>query len=114
MVKNSMIRVQKYLDRLALAKGYHKECIHTFLTGDGTEISLLASDLKALLQFASAAISTTTPPADALDAARYRFLRDTYWGDDKELSIVITLQMNKVWDEKIDEAMASSKGVVER
>lgn len=46
---------------------------------------------------------------DALDAARYRFLRDTYWGDDKELAAVITLQMNKVWDEKIDAAITQSK-----
>jgi hypothetical protein len=52
MIKDSTTRVQKYLDRLATAKGYHKECIHTFLTGDGEEISLLASDLKELVQFA--------------------------------------------------------------
>jgi len=47
--------------------------------------------------------------ADALDAARYRFLRDTCWSSDKELATVISLQMNKVWDEKIDEAMARNK-----
>lgn len=43
------------------------------------------------------------------DAARYRFLRDTCWSSDKELATVISLQMNKVWDEKIDEAMARNK-----
>ena len=43
------------------------------------------------------------------DAARYRFLRDTCWSSDKELETVISLQMNKVWDEKIDEAMARNK-----
>ena len=47
--------------------------------------------------------------ADARDAARYRFLRDTCWSSDKELATVISLQMNKVWDEKIDEAMARNK-----
>lgn len=47
--------------------------------------------------------------ADALDAARYRFLRDTCWSSDKELATVISLQMNKIWDEKIDEAMARNK-----
>lgn len=52
MIKDSTTRVQKYLDRLATAKGYHKECIHTFITGDGEEISLLVSDLKELAQFA--------------------------------------------------------------
>lgn len=59
MIKDSTIRVQKYLDRLATAKGYHKECIHTFLTGDGTEISLRASDLNELLQFVNSVIDDT-------------------------------------------------------
>ena len=57
-------------------------------------------------------LSTSPDPkvqADALDAARYRFLRDTCWSSDKELATVISLQMNKVWDEKIDEAMARNK-----
>ena len=63
MVKNSMFRVQKYLERLASAKQYDKECIHSFGDKDG-ETPLLVSDLKALLQFASANISTTTHPAD--------------------------------------------------
>lgn len=60
MVKNSMFRVQKYLERLASAKQYDKECIHSFGDKDG-ETPLLVSDLKALLQFASANISTTHP-----------------------------------------------------
>ena len=50
-----------------------------------------------------------SPQADALDAARYRFLRDTCWSSDKELATAISLQINKVWDEKIDEAMARNK-----
>ena len=55
------------------------------------------------------AIAPQTNQTDALDAARYRFLRDTYWSSDKELATVISLQMNKVWDERIDEAMARNK-----
>ena len=46
----SLQRIQKYLERLELAKGYHKECIHAFIDKDGEEISLLATDLKVLLQ----------------------------------------------------------------
>jgi hypothetical protein len=55
------------------------------------------------------ATAPQTNQADALDAARYRFLRETCWSSDKELATVISLQMNKVWDEKIDEAMARNK-----
>lgn len=61
---DSASRIQKYLDRLATAKRYNQECIHSFLEGGDTETSLLVSDLKALLQFASATISTTTHPSD--------------------------------------------------
>ena len=60
-----------------------------------------------VLTMANALIAQRT--TDALDAARYRFLRDTCWSSDKELATVISLQMNKVWDEKIDEAMARNK-----
>lgn len=63
-VIDSASRIQKYLDRLATAKQCDKECIHSFGGKDG-ETPLLVADLKALLQFASAAISTTTThPAD--------------------------------------------------
>ena len=63
------------------------------------------------------AVRATAPQAnqaDALDAARYRFLRDTCWSSDKELATVISMQMNKVWDEKIDEAMARNKGEMKK
>jgi hypothetical protein len=43
----------------------------------------------------------------ARDAARYRYLRDVYWGDDKEFMDMIVMQMNKIWDEKIDAAIAT-------
>ena len=60
----SLQRIQKYLDRLAIAKGYHKECIHAFIDKDGAEIPLLATDLKALLQ----QVATTHPTKQGLDA----------------------------------------------
>ena len=77
MIKNSMLRVQKYLDRLATAKQYDKECIHSFGDKDG-QTPLLIADLKALLQLASSAIDATnaTAEADARDAARYRWLHE--------------------------------------
>ena len=46
----SLQRIQKYLERLEAAKGYHKECIHAFADKDGDEIPLLVADLKVLLQ----------------------------------------------------------------
>lgn len=57
----SLQRIQKYLDRLAIAKGYHKECIHTFIDKDGAEVPLLAADLNTLLQ----QVVTTTAHEDA-------------------------------------------------
>ena len=67
----SLQRIQNYLERLEVAKGYHKECIHAFIGKDGEEIPLLVADLKALLQQVTTALSNT----DAKDAARYRWLR---------------------------------------
>ena len=101
----SLQRIQKYLDRLAIAKGYPKECIHTFIDKDGDEIPLLVADLKALLQ----QVTTTSTNTDAKDAARYRWLRDNDWNADKELGPVIRLQLNAIWDVKIDAAMAEAK-----
>ena len=60
----SLQRIQKYLERLELAKGYHKECIHTFINKDGDEIPLLVADLKVLLQ----QMTTTSMNTDAKDA----------------------------------------------
>ena len=101
--KNSLQRIQKYLDRLAIAKGYPKECIHTFIDKDGDEIPLLVADLKALLQ----QVTTTSTNTDAKDAARYRELRDNDWNADKEPGPAIRLQLNAIWDEKIDESIAA-------
>ena len=98
----SLQRIQKYLERFEVGKGYCKECIHSFIDKDGDEIPLLVADLKVLLQ-----IVTTSSNTDAKDAARYRWLRDNDWNADKELGPVIRLQLNAIWDVKIDEAMAA-------
>lgn len=52
-------------------------------------------------------VPTMTNALITQQAARYRYLRDVYWGDDKEFADMITLQMNKIWDEKIDAAIAA-------
>ena len=61
----SLQRVQNYLERLELAKGYHKECIHTFIDKDGDEIPLLVADLRALLQQVA---TTPAHPAEGVPA----------------------------------------------
>ena len=48
------------------------------------------------------------PAAPALDAARYQFLRDGEWRD-TELEPFIRLQLNTLWDAKIDAAIAAQK-----
>ena len=40
-------------------------------------------------------------------AERYRWLRYNDWNADKELESVIRLQLNAIWDKKIDEAKAA-------
>ena len=62
----SLQRVQNYLERLAVAQGYHKECIHAFIDKGGDEIPLLVADLKALLQ----QVMTTSSNIDAALAAQ--------------------------------------------
>ena len=46
---------------------------------------------------------------DAKDAARYRFLRNGEWRD-TELEPFIRLQLNALWDSKIDAAIAAQQG----
>jgi len=46
---------------------------------------------------------------DALDAARYRWLRDGEWRD-TDLEPFIRLQLNTLWDAKIDDARAAQEG----
>ena len=43
------------------------------------------------------------------DAARYRFLRDCEWRD-TDLEPFIRLQLNTLWDAKIDAARAAQEG----
>ena len=98
------------------ALGHLKAILHPDSSVDeykAAELFLKAPPLdgeEVLAQrIAELAAAATQAQEDALDAARYRFLRDTCWSSDKELATVISLQMNKVWDEKIDEAMARNK-----
>ena len=62
----SLLRIQKYLERLELAKGYHKEYIHTFINKNNTKVPLLTADLKALLQ----QVAITPAHEDAREHAR--------------------------------------------
>ena len=65
---------------------------------------------------ASAVPLYTTPqpsPAaqgDALDAARYRYLRDGDWRENDKLESIIRLQLNSLWDAAIDAARAAQEG----
>lgn len=46
---------------------------------------------------------------DALDAARYRYLRDGDWRSNEKLASVTRLQLNMLWDAKIDAARSQAK-----
>ena len=50
-------------------------------------------------------VPTPAAYADTKDAARYRWLRDNDWRNDEKMEPVIRLQLNAIWDEKIDAAM---------
>ena len=63
--KNSLQRIQKYLDRLSTAKRYNQECIHSFLEGWDGETPLLVADLKALLQ----QVAATHPTQQGMELA---------------------------------------------
>ena len=58
-----------------------------------------------ILTMADALIIQRT--ADARDADRYRWLRDNDLYVNKELEPVVRLQLNAIWDVKIDEPMAA-------
>ena len=58
-----------------------------------------------ILTMADALIIQRT--ADARDADRYRWLRDNDLYVNKELEPVVRMQLNAIWDVKIDEAMAA-------
>ena len=54
-------------------------------------------------RFDAADMATASAQGDALDAVRYRFLRDGEWRD-TDLEPFIRLQLNTLWDAKIDAA----------
>ena len=60
--KNSLQRIQKYLERFEVGKGYCKECVHSFIDKDGDEIPLLVADLKVLLQQVTTTSTNTDTP----------------------------------------------------
>ena len=62
--------------------------------------------IKAML---AAPVQQAAPAGDAKDAARYRYLRDGDWREREELEPVIRLQLNTLWDAKIDSAIASQQ-----
>lgn len=51
-----------------------------------------------------------TAQGDALDAARYRYLRDGDWREHDKLESIIRLQLNKLWDAAIDDARVAQEG----
>ena len=68
------------------------------------ELRRLHAELESLRGSQQAA-----PAGDAKDAARYRYLRDGDWREREELEPVIRLQLNTLWDAKIDAAIASQQ-----
>ena len=60
-------------------------------------------------RFDAADMATASAQGDALDAVRYRFLRDGEWRD-TDLEPFIRLQLNTLWDAKIDAARAAQEG----
>ena len=65
--------------------------------------------IRERIDAAKAAIRARAAQGDALDAARYRFLRDGEWRD-TDLEPFIRLQLNTLWDAKIDAARAAQEG----
>ena len=74
-----------------------------------------SDDDRRLIDSALAEIAQAAQPAPAQadsvleDAARYRFLRDGEWRD-TDLEPFIRLQLNTLWDAKIDAARAAQEG----
>ena len=85
----SLQRVQNYLERLEVAKGYHKECIHAFIDKNGDEIPLLVADLTVLLQQVTTTSTNTDTPVVPqgwkLVPVGWQFYEDGKWwnGDDR-------------------------------
>ncbi len=71
----------------------------------------LARFVRNVADAAAPQFPTTQAQADSVleDAARYRFLRDGEWRD-TDLEPFIRLQLNTLWDAKIDAARAAQEG----
>ena len=73
----------------------------------GARITELESQLAQ--RFGAADMATASAQGDALDAVRYRFLRDGEWRG-TDLEPFIRLQLNTLWDAKIDAACGPADG----
>lgn len=96
--------------------GWLYEWTHSSATGrpDATYTAFTTDEAHARKHDNCRAIYTSPQPSpaaqgDALDAARYRFLRDGEWRD-TDLEPFIRLQLNTLWDAKIDAARAAQEG----
>ena len=65
------------------------------------------AERKAPAPQSLAGVSAPDAQTDAKDAARYRWLRDNDLYVNKDLEPEVRLQLNAIWDVKIDEAMAA-------
>ena len=74
---------------------------------DANDIEVTDRQIAGL--FHAAPVQQAAPAGDAKDAARYRYLRDGDWREREELEPVIRLQLNTLWDAKIDAAIASQQ-----
>ena len=75
--------------------------------GENKNHAVIRAAYAAML--AAAPVQQAAPAGDAKDAARYRYLRDGDWREREELEPVIRLQLNTLWDAKIDAAIASQQ-----
>ncbi|MDH0188153.1 hypothetical protein N7676_08655 [Stenotrophomonas sp. GD03993] len=78
------------------------------------EVARLRAELQNAAKAALDAVALSCEKereADALrvDAERYRWLRDEPWRDNEDLEPVIRLQLNALWDNRIDAAMGEGK-----
>ena len=82
---------------------------------DLRDVGTKPQEIKEFLKGYATEYARTTiaarAPADSVqeDAARYRFLRDGEWRD-TDLEPFIRLQLNTLWDAKIDAARAAQEG----
>ena len=92
-------RIVKWSDRIQRA---HPKSEPEFWP-DALRVKYMADEISDL--------RAARTPVDSVqeDAARYRFLRDGEWRD-TDLEPFIRLQLNTLWDAKIDAARAAQEG----